>query len=232
ILDFDDLGEPVYVDGEMWEKIVLNLLSNAFKYTFEGSVTARLHRQGSDAALEIIDTGVGIPAHEMPRLFERFHRVEGTAGRTQEGSGIGLALVAELIKLHGGRIEATSTLGQGSTFCATVPLGMAHLSAERIRPARAEGSTALGAHAFVQEALRWVPASVEDAVTALPVLIEPAASELRSGAAARTRILLADDNADMRDYVQGLLGRSYRVEALADGVAALEAARRERPDLI
>jgi signal transduction histidine kinase len=113
------LDEPAFVDREMWEKIVLNLLSNAFKFTFEGGVTVRLTQQGSGALLEVADTGVGVPAVELPRLFERFHRVEGSQARTHEGSGIGLAMVHELVKLHGGAIDATSVLGQARHFECT-----------------------------------------------------------------------------------------------------------------
>jgi Signal transduction histidine kinase len=109
-----DLGTPVYVDPQMWEKIVLNLVSNAFKFTPRGKITVQLDVIDGRAELSVQDTGVGIPAAEMPRLFERFHRVEGTQGRTHEGTGIGLALVQELVKLHGGMIQAESKLGKGA----------------------------------------------------------------------------------------------------------------------
>ena len=115
-VDCPPLSAPVYVDREMWEKIVLNLLSNAFKYTLQGSVRVRLAEHQGKAALHIDDTGPGIPESELPRLFERFHRVEGTQGRTHEGTGIGLALVQELVKLHGGAVSVTSEVGHGSTF--------------------------------------------------------------------------------------------------------------------
>jgi signal transduction histidine kinase len=125
-VDCEPIDEPVFLDREMWEKIVLNLISNAFKFTFEGRIAVCLRRERGEVVLEVADTGVGIPQDEIPRLFERFHRVESTRGRTQEGSGIGLALVHELAKLHGGRIEVSSTLGQGTTFRVRVPLGAAH----------------------------------------------------------------------------------------------------------
>src|SRR5262249_33104585 len=111
-----DLHAPGFVDRDMWEKIVLNLISHAFKFTLHGSIAVRLRPEGANAVLEVADTGVGIAAAEMPRLFERFHRVEGSAGRTQEGSGIGLALVHELVRLHGGSIEADSSPGRGTTL--------------------------------------------------------------------------------------------------------------------
>ncbi len=229
-----DLGEPAYVDRDMWEKIVLNLLSNAFKFTLRGAVTVRLRREGCDAALEVSDTGAGIPVDELARLFERFHRVEGTAGRTQEGTGIGLALVNELVKLHGGTAHVSSELGRGTSFRVRVPLGTGHLPAEHLHAPRSLTSTASGAHTFVQEALRWIPASADDFSRGILGVIEsPSAGADRAFAqVAGARVLLADDNADMRDYVRGLLLPTYRIEAVADGVQALDAARRERPDLI
>lgn len=233
-VECNDLGAPVYVDRAMWEKIVLNLLSNAFKFTFHGGITVRLQGLAEQVLLEVADTGVGVPEYELPRLFERFHRVEGTVGRTQEGSGIGLALVAELVKLHGGRIEVTSELGTGTTFRVALPRGSAHLPAEHLKAANAPASSAVEARVFVQEALRWIPAhSVQDSPKMLPpVEHEPQRLDQRFARTAGARILLADDNADMRVYLHDLLAPRYVVEAVADGAQALEAARRERPSLI
>ena len=115
-MDCSDLGEPVYVDRDMWEKVVLNLISNAFKFTFEGEIAVSLRRNDNVAELRVRDTGVGIPADAIPKLFERFNRVPNMPSRTHEGSGIGLALVYELVKLHGGSVRAESTVGQGSTL--------------------------------------------------------------------------------------------------------------------
>jgi PAS domain S-box-containing protein len=228
------LAQPVYVDREMWEKIVLNLLSNAFKFTLRGSVAVRLQAEGGSAVLEVRDTGSGIPEHELPRLFERFHRVEGTVGRTLEGSGIGLALVQELVKLHGGTIAASSELGTGTTFRVRLPLGTAHLPRDRIKAARSQTSAAVGAQAFVQEALRWSRSGSGETHLRPPILADSQTppSDQRFAATAGARVLLADDNADMRAYVHDLLSQLYVVEAVADGERALEAARRERPDLI
>jgi PAS domain S-box-containing protein len=226
------IGEPVYVDREMWEKIVLNLLSNAFKFTWQGSVSVRLRREASQAVLEVCDTGVGIPEHELGRLFERFHRVEGTAGRTQEGSGIGLALVQELVKINGGTVDASSELGRGTTLRVAVPLGLSHLPPERIKAQRVLSSTAVGAQPFVQEALRWISRDGEDTSTKLPRLVEVPIQNRGAAIAAGARVLLADDNSDMRSYVRDLLSSYYVVQVVSDGEQALEAARRELPDLI
>ena len=231
-VECDALDEPVYVDREMWEKIVLNLLSNAFKFTLQGRIGVSLHREEMQAVLEVCDTGVGIPDHELSRVFERFHRVEGTIGRTQEGSGIGLALVHELVKLHGGSISAASEAGRGTTFRVSVPFGTAHLPGDRIKVSRTLSSTAVGARAFIEEALRWIPDT--DGSSSVPTAgdesVPPTPDRFAPGAGAR--ILLADDNADMRAYLRDLLSSAYTVETVIDGEQALQAARRTRPDLI
>jgi signal transduction histidine kinase len=227
------LDTPVHVDREMWEKIVLNLLSNAFKFTFEGHVSVTLNRDGTHAVLEVADTGIGVAAHEVPRLFERFHRVEGAPARTHEGSGIGLALVQELVRLHGGSIEAESQPGRGTTFRVCIPFGDAHLPPEQRRARLAAGPTAISSQVFVDEALRWLP---DDGATVRPPsrVSEPLgrAEDLRFASTFGQRIVLADDNSDMRSYVSDWLGRLYDIEAVSDGQFALEAARRETPALI
>jgi len=126
------LPEPVYVDHEMWEKIVLNLLSNAFKHTFQGGIAVRLTWLDGAAQLAVEDSGVGIAAEEIPRLFNRFHRVKGAASRTHEGTGIGLSLVRELVHSHAGLIRVESELGKGSRFIVTLKAGTAHLPADKI----------------------------------------------------------------------------------------------------
>lgn len=156
IVDYPLLSEPIYVDREMWEKIVLNLLSNAFKFTLEGTITVRLHSTENGVQLSICNTGTGIPAEELPHLFERFYRVKGTRGCSHEGSGIGLSLVQGLVKLHGGTIAVTSEVNQGTTLTITIPTGCTHLPAEQIDVASTRASTAVKASAFA-EALHWLP---------------------------------------------------------------------------
>ena len=145
----------------MWEKVVLNLVSNAFKFTLAGGITVRLSKEHGHVRLAVQDTGSGIPPEELPRLFERFHRVEGTKGRTHEGTGIGLALVQELVKIHGGTVSVESEVGRGSTFTVTIPAGKDHLPAERIGGENALTSTSLDYNAFVVEAMRWLPETGE-----------------------------------------------------------------------
>ena len=133
-VDCPPLDEPVYLDREMWEKVVLNLLSNALKFTFEGSIIIRVDRDDTDAIVTVTDTGIGVPVGEIPRLFERFHRIETSRARSTEGSGIGLALVKELVGLHAGTIRADSREGAGTTFTVRLPFGAAHLPDRRTRP--------------------------------------------------------------------------------------------------
>ena len=157
VVDCPPLPEEVYVDREMWEKIVLNLLSNAFKFTFEGEIKVSLCLRRERVELSVSDTGAGIPAAELSHIFERFHRVRGTDSRTHEGTGIGLSLVQELAKIHGGGVQVRSVEGQGATFTVTIPTGHAHLPKERLGGTRSLMSTSLGATPFVEEALRWLP---------------------------------------------------------------------------
>ena len=234
VVDCPPLREPMYVDRDMWEKVVLNLVSNAFKYTLAGGITVSLRQAGDSIVLAVADTGVGIPDKELPHVFERFHRVEGIQGRTHEGTGIGLALVQELAKLHAGSASVASQPGSGSTFTVTIPTGIAHLPADRIGSAPAFTATTVGATAYVEEALRWLPEGGREARSTSDVIdrVEPAVSGSAVGDAARAHVILADDNADMRDYVYRLLSAQYDVVAVPDGLAALVAARRRRPDLI
>ncbi len=216
------LPGAAFVDRDMWEKIVLNLLSNAFKYTFEGGIDVRLREQGGRAVLGVRDTGAGIPAGSMPRLFERFHRVEGTRARTHEGSGIGLALVQELVRLHGGEVRVESRVGEGSLFEVSMPLGRAHLPAEQVAEASDERGAGQ-APMFVQEAMGWLRGSAHEG---LPDVADA------TGERGRERILVAEDNADMREYIERLLGSYWEVLTVVDGQAALQALLTARFDLL
>jgi signal transduction histidine kinase/DNA-binding response OmpR family regulator len=226
-LDFEiecaALDEPVYVDREMWAKVVLNLLSNALKFTFQGGITVRLDQVGRAARLAVADTGTGIEPSEQARLFERFHRVPGVRARTHEGSGIGLALVAELAQLHGGVADVQSTPGVGSTFTVQVPFGHSHLPNDQLARDRREVSVEREVAGFLAEADRWLLPSG-------PTSDEPDSSRLQQ--ADRPRVLVVDDNADMRDYVVALLGAEYTVQTASDGEAALRLARADPPDLV
>jgi PAS domain S-box-containing protein len=222
-------GEHVeaYVDRGHWSKIVLNLLSNAFKFTFQGSVTVRVEQAEGQAVVHVSDTGTGIPEQELPHLFERFHRVRGAASRSFEGSGIGLALVAQLADLHGGQVTVASRVGEGSTFTVRLPLGAAHLPADQVRSDAARPvAPAIGDDArasLVEEAWSWIDGAHRPTG---PLPVGP--PEQADGAT----VLVVDDNADMRDYVADLLAESYRVITAADGIQALERLAEQPVDLV
>ncbi|MEV6304116.1 chemotaxis protein CheB [Actinoplanes sp. NPDC051861] len=216
-VDAPPLPEPVWVDREMWEKIVSNLVSNALKFTWQGGVEVSLRAQPKHAELSVRDTGAGIPADDQPYIFRRFHRVRDTVGRTHEGAGIGLALVDELVRRHQGRIRLSSRPGAGSTFTVWLPFG------PRIAdPSRDGTDSAAGDFAglMADEATHWVdrPATPDAGETA------------RRSAGAR--ILVVDDNADMRDYLSRLLGETWQVFTAADGEQALRLIARERIELV
>ncbi|UWZ82381.1 ATP-binding protein [Occallatibacter riparius] len=227
------LSEPIYVDREMWEKTVLNLISNAFKFTLSGSVTVELAENAESVELRVTDTGVGIPASELSKVFQRFHRIENTPGRSYEGTGIGLALVHELVKIHGGVIEVTSAEGEGSHFIVRLRKGAQHLDSEKIKSAPPKALVSTRLDGFVMEALRWIEESgSSDAAVALPVT-----DALLGDAAAlpqekRHRLLVVDDNADMRFYLTRLLEPSFHVETAGNGAEALGKMQRGRPDLV
>ncbi|OAH12975.1 SpoIIE family protein phosphatase [Streptomyces jeddahensis] len=264
-IDCPPLPEPVHVDREMWEKIVLNLLSNALKFTAEGGVVVRMRAAGRWARLTVTDTGTGIPEEELPRLFERFHQVRDAESRSRsyEGSGIGLSLVKDLVELHAGTVSVTSRPDEGSEFTVDIPFGTAHLpeqqrpGVERGRPVRPPDPDALRARAvgYVGQARRWAetgpgrdadaapsaeatgadtrPPTRTDAVSdAEPAPAPPAATPPGTEEPRHARVLVVDDNADMRSYLTGLLDPEYDVLLASDGQAALEAALARPVDLV
>ncbi|ROP41770.1 SpoIIE family protein phosphatase [Saccharothrix texasensis] len=229
-VDCPPLPQPVFVDRGMWEKVILNLLSNALKFTFDGSIQVSAHPGDGEAVVTVADSGVGVPPEEMPRLFERFHRIENTRSRSNEGSGIGLALVEELVGLHGGTITADSAVGEGTRFTIRLPFGSAHLPADAVSPVAGSTAVSVTADPYVQEALRWLPSEQAGAAVTDVKSSDP---DTAAGPAVPAAVLVADDNADMREYLTRLLtGAGYDVHAVTDGVEALEAARARTPDLV
>ncbi|ANY06296.1 SpoIIE family protein phosphatase [Pseudonocardia sp. HH130630-07] len=231
------LGRPVWVDRDAWEKIVLNLLSNALKYTMTGGVTVDLSQDGEQVVLRVSDTGVGIPPGEIGTVFDRFHRAGSQRGRTSEGSGLGLPLIRQLVRLHTGSIGVAANPGGGSVFTVRLPLGFGHLPQDRlVRSRTGARSTPALAAPYITEAMRWLP--------------DPAAGEpAGAGDAPRgrsldgsvvggldvdrsDRVLVVDDDREMRGYLRDLLSENWTVQAVADGAAALEAARTDPPDLV
>jgi PAS domain S-box-containing protein len=253
VVQCDPQPQWAYVDRDMWEKIVLNLLSNALKFTFNGQISVTQVSVDDEVELQIRDTGTGIPADELPRVFERFHRVQQARARTHEGTGIGLAMVQELTRLHGGSVRVDSVLGQGSTFTVTIPSGAAQVRPEASDEASLAAPSVLGAEPFVEEAQQWARSAAEeaeilpwlDATTRRPADTSGHDIPRPSGQAmpdsigphakpdlANARILVVDDNPDMRDYLARLLEVYWKVETAPSGASALARARERAPDLV
>jgi PAS domain S-box-containing protein len=220
---FGDLRGPVYVDRTMWEHIVLNLLSNALKFTFDGAIRLWLEQTDDGIELHVADTGIGIAEEDMPKLFQRFHRIAGARSRTQEGSGIGLAMVHELVRLHGGAITVQSRQGQGTEFVVTLPDNSRQLTDGIFVENEEDAHEGHMVRAFVQEAMRW---GTRDDRAEVPMV--PSAAL----AAPNARVLVVDDNADMREYLLRLLQPHFRVDTASGGAEALERMRELIPDLV
>lgn len=228
IVDCKPLKRDVYVDYEKWETIILNLLSNALKFTFVGHIKISIDETKDGAELVVEDTGIGIPKTELPQLFERFHRVIGAKSRTAEGSGIGLAIVNELVMLHGGTIKVASKEGKGTTFTIRIPYGTAHLPKDQIMKKYHEsrGQSAMS-HAYSQEALGWVKKDP----------VQPhrdSETEKRTKSRRGETILIVDDNADMRQYIHRILNAntSLHVEMVSNGKEALKFMEKDIPSLV
>jgi signal transduction histidine kinase len=235
-VDCPTLSEPAYVDQEMWAKIVHNLLSNALKFTLEGQVAVRLRMENGHFELEVTDTGCGISKEDLPRIFERFAMVKTSHARTVEGSGIGLSLVEELTWLHGGTVEVTSDPGVGTTFRVRILKGLAHLPEDRLQAIRTVPPVQAQAEPFLDEALGWVGAmpdvAAETGVAEGGMPPERRQEAVHAEPAPRERILVVDDNVQMRDYLSRLLKDRWQVESEPDGAAALERIRLHAPDVV
>ncbi|KAI8821132.1 uncharacterized protein EV422DRAFT_567461 [Fimicolochytrium jonesii] len=241
-----------YIDRDMWEKVVFNLIGNAFKFTMKGTIRVSVATSSDKMRFifSVQDSGIGIPSDQLDRVFERFHRVEGASGRSHEGTGIGLALTQELVKLHGGELWTESTVGAGSTFFVQIPLGSSHLPPDMVsedfnKTEEAEhtvGSLTYGS-SIIEEANHWMSLRDNDGnstpVDHATTSSEPTLSETSTTMQPRLpvttrgcRVLLADDNADMRAYVKSILGKVWRVTEVSDGLQALESVKANPPDCI
>jgi PAS domain S-box-containing protein len=210
--DIQPLPGPMAVDAGMWEKVVLNLLSNAVKYTLAGHIEVGLRENYGVVTFSVRDTGIGIPSQELPRVFERFHRIRGRAARSHEGAGIGLALVAELVRLHDGSVTVESEEGVGSTFTVRLPYRASDFGVPAAP--RVDRNTA-----YVDEALQWSPPDTAPAgAQAVP--------------AHDASVLVVEDNPDMRAFISELLTPYWRVLQAPDGREGLALARKHRPDLV
>jgi PAS domain S-box-containing protein len=217
IVDCPTLTKEVWVDRDMWEKIVFNLLSNAYKYTWQGQIMIRLGENDGKVHLHVKDSGVGIPAEELDKVFLRFHRVQNSNGRTFEGTGIGLSLVNELVKLHGGQITVESEVKKGSEFIVSIPYK--NSSVEKQSFVEYKPADSYTADSYIKEAMHWTN---KDTTSELGVNKTPE----------KKRLVVADDNADMRYYFSRLLSAGYDIISVADGKSALEAIKKQAPDLV
>jgi signal transduction histidine kinase len=232
VVDCPAIAEPAYVDRDMWATIVHNLLSNALKFTLEGEVRVRLSATRGHFELAVGDTGCGIAAEDLPRIFQRFTRVHAAWARTVEGSGIGLSLVQELTKLHRGTVEVSSDLGIGTTILVRIPTGFAHLPLERVGTARTLAPLHPGAEPFVEEALGWLETGGTAAKAAGGDSGVAQGETSPEAPRARERILIAEDNGQMRQFLCRLLQYRWDVETAPDGAAALEQIRHRAPDAV
>jgi signal transduction histidine kinase len=241
-------GDKVVLgDADQLEVVLTNLLGNALKFTDRGgSVLVRVGEEEGGMVLEVADTGPGIPEAEQPYIFERFRRVE-SPGRKQEGAGIGLALVKELVELHGGTVQVRSSPAQGASFLVRLPAGGPDKDKERDREVAAEAQRAQAQPAPAEEETPSRPdlspvlllSTSESMESSRPVPrldvteVAPAPETGLDEAGQRpARVLIAEDNADMRRFLRDLLGPIYQVTVVGDGQAAWEALHRDPPDLL
>ncbi|RIB01815.1 hypothetical protein C2G38_948383 [Gigaspora rosea] len=286
--EFDEkLEREVFIDHDMYEKIVFNLCSNAFKHTWTGNVTVRLYPSHNDdqevVILEIADTGVGIPQDHIPNLFQRFHRVESSQSRSHEGTGIGLALVKELVNRHGGDITVISEVKKGTTFRIYIPTGCEHLPPKQVHfPSDDDDKTALSHDAqlfnsrelYLEESHQWIQTKqrpdyddndpdvvmqgegdkdamdIDDDFEAdlgkrmsMSSIDDDKSKKYQFpfddisvgfNDSKKYRVLIVDDNTDMRNYLSGLLKKEFDIYCACDGRDALRTLKMNPtlPDLV
>lgn len=216
----EKIARPVYVDRQMWEKIVFNLLSNAFKFTLDGKITVRISAEEEFFSMTVEDTGIGIPENELPHMFERFHRIQNAVGRTYEGTGIGLSLIMELVKMHGGAIGVESRVGSGTKFIVTIPYGKSHLPEDLVFETENVPEADISS-AYLQEA-----GFIMDVSNDRP---QPSESQKNSREGA---VLIVDDNADMRQHLESIVGKVYKTVKAVNGAEALKVMNREKIALV
>ncbi|MBW4615090.1 MAG: response regulator [Desmonostoc vinosum HA7617-LM4] len=216
----------VYLDVEKFDKIIYNLLSNAMKFTPEGgTVSVKLKSQENHCVLQVQDTGIGIVKEQIPHLFERFRQAEGSENRSYEGSGLGLALVKELVELHGGRVTVESVYGQGTTFTVWLLPDAAHLPIQQVLETPCELNTSRASVELADLEL------VEEETTKEKHIQD---DNIHSPATLpHSFILVVDDNPDLRAYVSDILRRDgYQVQTARNGHEGYSIAKEVAPSLI
>ncbi len=219
-VDCPALRAAVNVDREAWEQIVSNLISNSLKFTPSGSIRVHLRGEHQHAVLTVEDTGIGIATEDLGRIFSRFYRVDDPRARTQEGTGLGLALVRELVRIHGGSVTAQSIHGRGTTLEVRIPYAREQTTGRE--PVGSGSGLRIGATAalFVEEARDWLEREV------------PGRYDAQDTGYGGGRVLLVEDNRDMRDYLHRLLAPQYRVHMAMNGAEAYRIAISEPPSIV
>ena len=220
----------VHADPDALEKIIGNVIANAIKFTPpDGRIDVSAAREGDMVIVTISDTGIGIPAEQLPHIFDRFYQVDGSATRRHQGLGLGLALVRELTARHGGDVTATSDSGHGTTFVLRFPhahrgmqSGMENVEEKPDQLANDPLRT-FDRKASARALTTDEPAEAEEPIEATPENTERTDLPL---------LLVVDDEPDMRRYLMTMLRESYRIIEAEDGISALEKAMRAIPDLI
>jgi signal transduction histidine kinase/class 3 adenylate cyclase/two-component SAPR family response regulator len=213
----------LYLDLEKFDKVVYNLLSNAMKFTPAGKrIKIALSPIGDHCLLQVSDAGIGIQADQIPHLFERFRQAEGSANRSYEGTGLGLALVKELVEMHQAQIQVESIYGEGSTFSIRIQTGSAHLPAEQVIEEQAAIQTG-------RSAIELADLGTEMQELDQAEVVESAEPIPTNG----VRILVVDDNPDLRTYVSGILRQQgYQLFTARNGEEGFQVAQAQRPHLI
>ncbi|NEU83027.1 response regulator [Nostoc sp. UIC 10630] len=226
-----DECSPVYLDMEKFDKVVYNLLSNAMKFTPEGgTISVRLKSEQDRCILQVQDTGIGIVKEQIPHLFERFRQAEGSANRSYEGSGLGLALVKELVELHGGHVTVESVYGQGTTFSLWLVTGNGHLPVQQVLETPAEVNTS---RANVELADLELVESTTDNIEDITINFSPNIDTQDSALKTQHSILVVDDNPDLRTYVSEIFRRNgYHVRTARNGYEGHSLAKEIIPSLI
>ena len=211
IMDFD----PVRL-----QQVVSNLISNAIKFTPKGGVvTIATARENGEFILKVEDTGSGIAEVDLPHIFDRFYQADGSLTRQGEGSGIGLALTQELVRLFDGEITVNSVLSRGTVFELSLPIrNTAALKSDLIANTSSSKNT---------ETVSSNPKN-----DALGLYLDEAKGDLKGVDVNKPLVLIADDNEDVRTYIASCLNGAYHIQMVCDGGECEKMALQLIPDLI
>ena len=237
---------PVYLDSEKFDKVLYNLLSNAMKFTEPGGrINIKVEPAGDHVQMQVSDTGIGIRKEQIPHLFERFRQAEGSVNRSYEGSGLGLALVKELVEMHGGQISVQSVYSEGTIFNVWLQTGTDHLPLEQVLevPTELQFSRAAVELADLEIEPNLEESELEDDTPPEKLDQHPNLDDSQSptlsiapsiAPSSRTSsILVVDDNLDVLSYVSRILRQAgYQVMTARNGQEGFDVAQSRHPDLI